>query len=58
MNSTYLHLKLLLRSAVLMSAAGASFLSHSGESWVKHPFLKVPGYQYAVPVAVIADEIA
>lgn len=44
-NSTYLHLKLVLRSAVLMSAAGASFSSHSGESWVKHPFLKVPGYQ-------------
>lgn len=40
----YLYLILLLSSAVVTSAAGASSLSHSEESWERHLFLKVPDY--------------
>lgn len=40
--SSYLCLKVLLSSAVALSAAGVSSLSRSEESWATRPFLKAP----------------
>lgn len=51
--------KVLLRSAVAMSAAGVSFLSHLGESWTKHLFLKAPDCsQASAAAAVLVSETA